>query len=226
MGVTAVFGSNIIMGTRVKKDSELVYDAFKSFGVSTLGHVASRINVNKPNLAKHVGYLTYSSLWEPALDRSELRIKNDFCQDIASLTEFPGMPTSLFLGLVDKCRIKGFILRAFGAGDPASRHLETFKALQAREIPIVVTTQAPNGTSNFQVNEPGRALRIQNLAIPAWDMSIEAQTAKLAWLLAQREAEEDAISYDQLMQLMRQDIHGEIGEAFELETTDWIKANS
>jgi L-asparaginase len=50
----------------------------------------------------------------------------------------------------------------------------------------VISTQAPNGNSNFQVNDPRRLLRENRLAIPAYDMSIEAQTTKLAWLLAKK----------------------------------------
>jgi L-asparaginase len=215
-GVTAVFGSNIITGTRVKKDTEFVYDAFKSFGVSKLGHIAGRISVDRHNLEKHLNYLQNGSLWRPALNQKALRLKNDFCTKIASLTEFPGMPTDIFHTLVNRNGIRGFILRAFGAGDPAKTHQEAFKMLNDREIPIVVTTQAPNGTSNFQVNEPGRWLRLNSNAIPAWDMSIEAQTAKLAWLLAQN------ITYLEIVESMRQDLHGEIGEAFELETAEWL----
>jgi L-asparaginase len=215
-GVTTVFGSNIITGTRVKKDTEFVYDAFKSFGVSKLGHIAGRISVDRHNLEKHLNYLQNGSIWRPALNQQALRMKNNFCMEIASLTEFPGMPTDIFHTLVTRNNMKGFILRAFGAGDPADAHQEAFKMLHDREIPIVVTTQAPNGTSTFQVNEPGRWLRLNSSAIPAWDMSIEAQTAKLSWLLAQK------ITYPEIVELMRQDLHGEIGEAFELETAEWL----
>lgn len=217
-GVTVVFGSNIITGTRVKKDTELTYDAFKSFGVGTLGHIASRINVDASNLAKHVGYLSPETYVRPALDTAALRLRNDFNTEIASITEFPGMSPDIFRALVDGLGIKGFIFRAFGAGDPAAQHEAAFEFLQSREIPIVVTTQAPNGTSNFQINEPGRRLRVRRLAIAAWDMSIEAQTAKLAWLLHQQhDRNNHAVSYEDIEHLMRTDMHGEIGEAWELE---------
>jgi L-asparaginase len=79
-----------------------------------------------------------------------------------------------------------------------------FEYLKKKKIPIVVTTQAPSGISNFQVNETGQYLREHDLAIPAYDMSIEAMTVKLAWLLAQK------MKYEDIKQKMIEDMHGEI----------------
>jgi len=42
-----------------------------------------------------------------------------------------------------------------------------------------VTTQAASGVSSFQVNETGQYLKENDLAIPAFDMSIESMTTKL-----------------------------------------------
>ncbi len=223
-GVTVVFGSRIITGTRVKKDTEFAYDAFKSFGVSELGSIAGRININEANLEKHLGYLRHKNFRLPAQSKATLKLKNNFCMDIASFTEFPGMPTSLFMALVDHCNVKGFILRAFGAGDPSERHADTFRQLAERQIPLIVTTQAPNGTSNFQVNEPGQEMRVTRRGIAAWDMSIESQTVKLAWLLAQKEDPTSPIKYSDIFELMREDMHGEIGNAFELETAEYLES--
>lgn len=37
--VLAVFGSHIVAGTRVQKDTEFAYDAFKSYGTASLGRI-------------------------------------------------------------------------------------------------------------------------------------------------------------------------------------------
>ena len=221
-GVTVVFGSRILTGTRVKKDTEFAYDAFKSFGVSQLGSIAGRINIDESNLDKHLGYLSDKNYRRPAQKQAALNLENKFCMDIASLTEFPGMPTSLFMALVDHCNVKGFILRAFGAGDPSDRHADTFRQLAERQIPLIVTTQAPNGTSNFQVNEPGQEMRVTRRGIAAWDMSIESQTVKLAWLLAKKEDPASPVKYADIFDKMREDMHGEIGNAYELETAEFL----
>lgn len=214
-GVMAVFGSHIITGTRVKKDTEFDYDAFKSFGIGGIGRIGRIININETNLEKHLGYLR-TSLYPEARRSADLRCENDFDMRIASLTEFPGMSSKYFNSLVDNNDVRGFILRAFGAGDPCTKHHAAFEYLKAKEIPLVVTTQAPNGNSNFQVNEPGKMLRDNGLAIPAYDMSIESQTTKLAWLLAKKN--KGLLNYQQICEQMVNDLRGEVNMMWEVGT--------
>lgn len=170
-GVMAVFGSHIITGTRVKKHTEFNYDAFESFGTGSLGRIGRIIKFDDTALAKHIRYLS-TGLYPEARTAADLLCENDFDMRIASLTEFPGMSPAIFSSLVEHHDVRGFILRSFGAGDPCISHRTAFEYLKQNEIPIVVTTQAPHGNSNFQVNESGRVLRDENLAIPAFDMSI------------------------------------------------------
>jgi L-asparaginase len=212
-GVVAVFGSFIITGTRVKKNTEFDYDAFKSFGTGALGRIGRIINLNHPNLVKHNSYLA-TSRYPLATQRKHLRIDSGFDMNIVSLTEFPGMDPNIFEILVERKGVKGFILRAFGAGDPAASLRPAFEMLKGKRIPIVVTTQAPNGNANFQVNEPGQWLRDHDMAIPAFDMSIEAQTAKLAWLLYQES--ERRYTYSQICEKMQEDLRGEINVMWEI----------
>ena len=212
-GVLAVFGSHIITGTRVKKDTEFDYDAFKSFSTGSIGRIGRIIHINESNLNKHLSYLR-TSRYPEAIRGEDLICENDFDMRIASLTEFPGMSSKVFESLVDKNDVKGFILRAFGAGDASTNLLPAFEFLKKREIPIVVTTQAPNGNSNFQVNEPDQFLKENDLAIPAYDMSIESQTTKLAWLLAKKNNGD--LNYSQICKEMVHDIRGEINVMWEV----------
>ncbi|QUY43495.1 asparaginase [Acaryochloris marina] len=212
-GVVAVFGSHIIAGTRLKKDTEFGYDAFKSFKIGNIGQIGRIIDINENNLKKHVSYLR-SGLYPEAKKAKDLHCEIDFDMRIASLTEFPGMRSEIFSILVEKHNIRGIILRAFGAGDPCTKHLEAFKYLKREKIPIVITTQAPNGNSNFQVNEPGKLLLENNLAIPAYDMSIESQTTKLAWLLAK--VKKADLGYSELCREMVNDIRGEVKVLWEI----------
>lgn len=212
-GVMAVFGSHIITGTRVKKDTEFDYDAFKSFSVGSIGRIGRIIDIKESNLEKHLSYLR-TNMYPEARKAKDLICENKFDMRIASLTEFPGMSKDIFESLVENNDIQGFILRAFGAGDASTNHHPAFEYLKGKGIPIVVTTQAPNGNSNFQVNEPGQYLKENKLAIPAHDMSIESQTTKLAWLLAKKSKGE--LTYKQVCQEMVNDIRGEINVNFEI----------
>ncbi len=208
-GVMAVFGSKIITGSRVKKGTDFDYDPFKAFQTGSLGNIGRFMRINEPALKKHTEYL--SKYMPLAIQSRVLSVKKDFdTKSIASLTEFPGMKVDLFQSLVENNGIKAFIFRSFGAGDPSEHLFPAFEYLKKKKIPIVVTTQAPNGISNFQVNVTGPYLREHDLAIPAHDMSIESMTVKMAWLLAQK------TKYEDIKQKMLEDMHGEINIETEL----------
>lgn len=208
-GVISVFGSKIITGTRVKKGTDFDYDPFKAFQTGSLGQIGRFIRIDQDALTKHNEYLSkYGPL---AIQSRVLKVKKNFdLKGIFSLTEFPGMSKDVFESLHKNNGAKAFILRAFGAGDASSHLLEAFEYLKENQIPIVVTTQAPSGVASFQVNEPGMYLREHDLAIPAYDMSIESMTVKLSWLLAQN------LSYDEIKRKMLENLHGEINIESEL----------
>jgi len=208
-GVMVVFGSKIISGVRIKKGSDFDNDPFKSFKKGSLGDIGRFMRIDEDELRKHVSYL--SKVKPLAIQSRILSIKKDFdTKSIASLTEFPGMSPDIFQSLVENNGIKAFIFSAFGAGDPSDHLFPAFKYLKTHKIPIVVTTQAPDGNASFQVNETGQYLKNHNLAIPAYDMNIESMTTKLAWLLAQK------FSYEEIKQKMLEDLHGEINIENEL----------
>lgn len=203
MGVVAVFGSKIITGTRVKKGTDYDYDPFKSFNVGELGQIGRYIRINSANLEAHN---TYLSKGQPLAKNSKDLVNiNKFATDkIISITEHPGLNPDVLIKLIDQSQIKGVILRSFGAGDPNKNLFPFFEFLRKMQIPVVVTTQAPSGISNFQVNETGQYLAEHDLAIPAHDMSMESMVTKLSWLIAQGK------SYQDIKKLMLTDLHGEI----------------
>ena len=207
VGVVAVFGSHIITGARVKKTTEFEYEAFKTFSSeNSLGRIGQALRWDRVALERHNKYM------EPrARSEAELDIKPKFEMDkIVCLTEFPGLKSEFFKVLVEG-GAKGFIYRATGAGDPnvASDDAEFenlregFVYLHDRGIPIVITTQAPDGVASMDVNEPGK-LAFDLGAIPAWDMSMEAMTVKLAWLLGRQ------FPYGEMRTLMLKSFRGEI----------------
>lgn len=110
-GVLAVFGGFIITGTRVKKDTEFDYDAFKPFSAGAVGRIGRIIDIKEPNLAKHRGYLSTNE-YPTAYRKRELRLANTFDTNMASLTEFPGMSPDLFKTLVEQAGVRGFIRRS------------------------------------------------------------------------------------------------------------------
>lgn len=213
-GVVCVFGSYIIAGTRAKKNTEFALDAFQPFVTDALGRIGRIIQINEANLARHHRYLSMRG--SPAVVRRQLIVRSEFDTRLLSFTEFPGMSPDLFhtvlAHLVDRPEplLAGLVFRAFGAGD-VSHHLHScFAYLAENRIPVVVTTQAPNGTSSLMVNDPGRHLIEQHLGIAAYDMNIESITTKLSWLIAQE------VPYDDMTAAMQADLHGEITHSYDL----------
>jgi len=208
VGVFVVFGSKIITGTRVKKKTEMDYDAFKTFGrIPDIGYIGNQIVFTNAALNIHLQYLGTKSKIREGLD-----VRNNFDAKIVSLTEFPGLRSEIIIDMA-KSGVQGFILRATGAGDPNilpegsdDEDLRpAFKYLQENQIPIVVTTQAPDGVANMSMNTPGIEARKLG-GIPAHDMSMEAMVTKLSWLIA------NGYSYNAIKQFMITSLRGEINE--------------
>jgi len=198
-GVYAVFGSNVIAGPRVKKVTEFDYDAFKTFNAGNVGRIGRVIRINWDNLEK------YQSKLKPfAEDAFDLDVVKDFDINIVSLTEFPGLNPEIFETLVER-GTKGFVLRSFGGGDPSIKLLKAFDYLRENKIPIVVTTQAPDGVATMKVNDPGVKAEKKG-AIPANDMSIESMSVKMAWLIGQEQ------SYQKIKRNMTNNIIGEVSD--------------
>jgi L-asparaginase len=216
-GVLCVFGSHIIAGTRAKKATEFDLDAFQSFSSANLGRIGRIISIDESNCAEFNKYASRSNSlnrnFTEARNKDDLIVSSQFDTSILSLTEFPGMSPELFMdiltrgieeGASGKKRIRGVVFRAFGAGDVSTQLHPCFEYMAQHGIPAVVTTQAPNGTATFTVNTPGKTLGRHGWAIPAHNMSIEAITTKLAWLLAQE------LAYDDIVRIMLEDLHGEV----------------
>lgn len=217
-GVIAVFGSHIITGSRVKKTTEFEYDAFKTFNSkASLGRIGRVMRFDEKALETHNSY------YGTAVKNYELDIRSSFkMKNIISLTEFPGMNKAFFKRLVEGKKneenVEGIILRSTGAGDPNiglesdtfDNLREAFVYLRTKEIPIIVTTQAPDGIASMTVNTPGELARALG-AIPAWDMSMESMTTKLGWLLAQN------LPYNTIRGEMLKDYRGEINKRSDVE---------
>ena len=91
-GVCCVFGSKVITGTRVKKQSEFEYDAFKTFGKKEdIANIGNSIVYHEEALKKHLSFLGNKSKL-----KSGLIVKSNFDTNIISLTEFPRAKGKLF----------------------------------------------------------------------------------------------------------------------------------
>jgi L-asparaginase len=185
-GVFVVFGSKIILGCRAKKVSEAELDAFNSFNDGDFGEINIGIRINKTYTRRHGNF--------PA-------IRNGFEPNIICLTMIPGFNTKFIDGLLDS-GAKGLIIRAVGSGDLPYDWLPSLERATAMKIPVLVTTQC-RGSTIMGVNDPGyRLLGVG--AIQVFDMSMEAMSTKLMWLLKQN------TPFEKMKERIQTNIAGEI----------------
>ena len=107
-GVVAVFGSQIISGTRVKKSTEFDYDAFVAFQDGDIGQIGRILVWNKEKLDKHNGYLSEGT--RVAKRKEHLNVSNTFNNNILSITEHPGLKSEALINMVERGGVKGVIM--------------------------------------------------------------------------------------------------------------------
>lgn len=186
-GVYVVFGSKIILGCRAKKMSESALDAFGTFNRSDVGEIGVGLLLKDESRPRH--------------DRP-LQVKNGFEDNIMSITLIPGIKAEHLIDLM-KAGLKGLILRAYGSGDIPYDLLPALEFAREQKIPVLVTTQCPGGATVLGVNDVGlQALKVG--AIQAFDMSMEAMSTKLMWLLKQ------GVTYDEIKDKMHENLMGEV----------------
>jgi L-asparaginase/Glu-tRNA(Gln) amidotransferase subunit D len=198
-GVVVVFASRVMPGSRAKKANGTELEAFTTFNAPNIGQMRPKKTVIiDGEFNKYVADKNPESPWYQrgtAKDAAELRkdAHADFRSIISSHTFHPGDDPASYLAVMEMLATKerevglrgAIIIRAVGDGDVS--HLiqdEVFVRAKQLQIPIVVTTQEPGGTSSFTGNKQSEGAEDKFAVIPAWDMSIETMVVKLRYLLA------------------------------------------
>jgi L-asparaginase len=109
-------------------------------------------------------------------------VQNGFNDNIVCLTLVPGLSNGLLQNMIAS-GVRGFVFRSFGSGDIPEYLFPFLLDCQTAGVPVINTTQCPNGKTVMGINEIGRRAEEEFGVIPAYDMSMEAMTTKLMWLL-------------------------------------------
>jgi len=165
-GVYIVFHGKVILGVRASKVSSVDVDAFTSINYPYIAYVeGEEVSVN------HV----------PARQvEGPLRLEASFDNSIAVLKAFPGIRAGI-IDSVLSTGVRGIIVESFGLGGLPEELITKLSKLSSR-VPIVVTSQPTYGGVDLRKYEVGVKL-LESGVIPACDMSKEATTVKLMWLL-------------------------------------------
>lgn len=145
--------------------------------------------------------------------KGAFRIRTEMDTRLITLRLVPGFDDACMIHMINAARethLKGLILQLYGTGNMPSLKNDLVQALtDATEsgVCVVITTQCHTGSVMLGHYATGRAL-IEAGAVSAGDMTLEATTAKLAYLLGRQD-----LSVDEIRHLMTVDLRGELTPA-------------
>ena len=174
-GISIVFNSRVILGTRAKKTRSKSFQAFSSINYPGLGVLRDGV------LLRYI--------------RQECGAKPVFYDQldtkVALLKLVPGVDRGLADYLLE--RNNALIIESFGVGGlPEDSGLyDCVREAMAAGKTVVLTTQVENEGSDLGVYHVGHALKNDLGVLEAYDMTTEAVVAKLMWILGQTRRREE-----------------------------------
>ena len=177
-GVMLVFNGKIILGTRARKTRSKSFEAFSSINYPVLGMVRD---------GRLVQYIQPPQAPLP-------RFYDRVDPQVALLKLIPGADCAVAEYLL--ARNHALIIESFGVGGlpayKAGDYYEVVKrGLEAGKL-VVMTTQVENEGSDLSVYHVGTYVKRNLPVLEAYDMTTEAVTAKLMWILGQTRDREEA----------------------------------
>lgn len=176
-GVLLVFNGKIIMGTRARKTRSKSFEAFSSINYPIVGMVQD---------GRLIQYIRTES-------GMPVRFYGNLDARVSLLKLVPGIACGVLEYLLE--RSSAVIIESFGVGGlpvyETGSFYETIKQGLDAGKTVVLTTQVENEGSDLSVYHVGNSIK-QNLPIlEAYDMTTEAVTAKLMWILSQTTGREE-----------------------------------
>nr|WP_326125668.1 asparaginase [uncultured Oscillibacter sp.] len=174
-GVSIVFNSRVILGTRAKKTRSKSFQAFSSINYPDLGVLRDGVLLR---------YIRQECGEAPVFyDQLDTRV--------ALLKLVPGVGRGLADYLLE--RNDALIIESFGVGGlPEDSGLyDCVRDAMAAGKTVVLTTQVENEGSDLGVYHVGHALKNDLGVLEAYDMTCEAVVAKLMWILGRTRRREE-----------------------------------
>ena len=168
-GVMIVFNGRVILGTRARKTRTVSLQAFSSINYPELAVLQNGFLME---------YIRPSALPAPVF-------YDKLGERVALMKMIPGADCGMLSYLLE--HNDAVIIESFGVGGVPTEggYLETIRAAVAAGKTVVMATQVQNEGSDLGVYKVGHALKGVSGVLEAYDMTTEAVTAKLMWVLAQ-----------------------------------------
>ena len=170
-GVSLVFNGKVILGTRAQKIRSKSFEAFSSINYPFLGVLRDGVLLR---------YLHEDCAGGPIF-YDQLNTK------VGLLKLIPGTEQALLDYLLERC--DALMIESFGVGGlpdyEGSDFCDSVCRWTARGKLVVLTTQVQNEGSDLGIYHVGHRLKGVPGVLEAFDMTTEAVTAKLMWILGQ-----------------------------------------
>lgn len=170
-GVMLVFNGKVIAGTRARKTHSKSFEAFSSINYPLLGMVRD---------GRIIRYIQPES-------RAVPQFYDAVNPRVALMKLIPGASCDAAAYLLE--RNDALIIESFGVGGlptyKAGDYYDTVKAGLDAGKTVVMTTQVENEGSDLSVYHVGSSIKRNLPILEAYDMTTEAVTAKLMWILGQ-----------------------------------------
>ncbi|KAJ3649557.1 hypothetical protein Zmor_021293 [Zophobas morio] len=190
--VCIFFANKLLRGNRTAKISSTHLNAFDSPNYTALAEVGIDITLNRHFIMRPSGV--------------PFRVHTKLNPNVGLLNFFPTMTPCMFRALLQCPSVEGLVIQSYGVGNIPSNQkelLQVIKEAVRNEIVIVNITQCAQGTVSASY-ETGKAL--ENIGvICGHDMTAEAALTKLCYVLGI-----PALSYDERVLLMKENIRGEL----------------
>ena len=194
--VTIFFHDRLIRACRATKVNTSKLLAFDSPNMDPLAEIG--INIEEKE-----------HLFRPP-PRGAFRVRTEMDTRLITLRLVPGFDDAMIILMIRAARethLKGLILQLYGTGNLPSLKDELIHCLAEASkagVCVVVTTQCHTGSVILGHYATGQALKRAGV-VSASDMTLEATTTKLAYLLGRQD-----LSIDEVRHLIGVDLRGEI----------------
>jgi L-asparaginase len=184
--VSVFFGRWLFRGNRATKTSIQSYEAFESPDLPPLLEMGVECRAITP----------------PRRPTTPFRLVEGFEDRVVVLHLVPGSGPGQVEGAI-AAGARGIVLRGFGSGNvPQRRWPDAIRAAVDAGVPVALMSQCQRGTVDLMAYEGGRAA-LDAGALPTGQMTVEAATVKLMFLLGQ------SLGATQLRSAFEADLAGE-----------------
>ncbi|MFM9946093.1 MAG: asparaginase [Bacteroidia bacterium] len=175
--VLICFNDKLLRGNRSTKSSSKDFSGFESPSFPVLGSLEQSIKISEEYILE--------------IPKVPFSIKPDFETNIIIITLFPGFNPDVLNRLANDEQLKGIILRTFGSGNAPSSEsfINALQLLVDKGKTVLNISQCQEGFVNMKTYKTGNNLYKCGV-ISGADMTLEAATAKMMWLLGNKDLKE------------------------------------